>query len=693
MARWQRRARLGFGTFAVVFAGVLWFMTGERQAPAPPQAVERMDPEAVSEIRGGDVVQVKGARRDIRVEFATQVLYSDGGMRYTGFKAFVDDRGGRSFEITGNEAHVAPNQSAFDVRGDVTVSTSDGLVAKTGQATFAEADGILRGDGPLTFTRGRVSGAGVGFAYDRSLDRLELRQDAVIDVAPAAGAEQMAVRAGTAAYSRAERFMRFERGARLERQGQVMEAATATVFMLPDRDEPELIELRGQSRISGAAGIGSLKAMQASDINLRYGADGRTLEHALLVGNADVRLAAPGAASEQQLAAQSLDVALAPDGAVTGLAARDQVRVVLPSVAGAAARAVTSQTLQGEGAPGRGLTRMIFEGDVRYREETGGGKTARTARSRLLNASLTDAGGIDEALFSGGVTFEDGAMVATSVNAAYQVSKGLLALRAPGDEAQPQMKDPRLDLRATSIDVTLNPRRLNAIGKVSAIFAAGPGGASRPSLLTEDEAVVIICDTLVFDETTGAGTYSGGARLLQQKSGNSIRGDVVTMNEKTGVLSATGQVVTSLPLATTVEGPKGNSVGRANAFEFSETERRALFTGDPAQLDGAQGNLRANQIELTLAGGGNDLQQMIAEGGVSVTLDSRKATGQHLVYQPADGKYVLNGTPVRLVQGCEESTGRTLTFFRDSERISVDGNEEIRVQTKGGKCPGTPERP
>ena len=68
-------------------------------------------------------------------------------------------------------------------------------------------------------------------------------------------------------------------------------------------------------------------------------------------------------------------------------------------------------------------------------------------------------------------------------------------------------------------------------------------------------------------------------------------------------------------------------------------------------------------------------------------LDKRTATGQRMTYHPHDERYVLTGAPVRLVQGCQESTGRTLTFYQASERISVDGNEETRTQTKGGKCP------
>jgi len=143
-----------------------------------------------------------------------------------------------------------------------------------------------------------------------------------------------------------------------------------------------------------------------------------------------------------------------------------------------------------------------------------------------------------------------------------------------------------------------------------------------------------------------------------------------------------------LPIAgSTAGGAKGMSVARAGEFQFEDAKRRAVFL-EQAQLDGVQGNLRGNTIELFLAASGNGLERLVADGGVTAGVDKRVATGQHLTYFPPDEKYVLTGTPVRLVQGCQESTGRTLTFYRASDRISVDGNEEIRVQTKGGsKCP------
>jgi lipopolysaccharide export system protein LptA len=686
MARWQRYARFGFGLFAIAFALALWFVIGRRQPPAPPAAVERLDPKAVSEIRGGDVVQVKGAKRDIRVEFATQVLYSDGSANYTGFKAFVDDRGGRSFEISGADAHVAPEQSAFDVRGDVVLKTSDGLTAKTTKATFAEADGVLNGDGPVTFTRERLTGSGVGFKYERSIDRLELRDKAVINVAPGDDSQGMAVTAGSVAYSRLERFMRFERGMRMERQGQVIEADASTVFLLKDRDEPELVELRGHSKITGAEGSSSVQSMQAQDINLRYAPDGRTLQHALLVGQSTVTLSRADGSVGQRLDAETLDVTLAPDGAVTALAARDNTRVTIPPTATASAREITSQTLTGTGSPGRGLTQMLFETKVVYREDVKGA-SPRVVQARTLNASLAEGGAIERALFSGGFTFEEGRLTAQSLEAIYDVAKSTLELRGPESAPQPHVKNERVDLRANTIDANLSPLALRADGKVRALFAAGRREGERgASVLNQDEGVVVICDNLSFDEQSGAGVYTGSARLFQSQSGNEIRGDTIMMNAKTGMLAADGNVVTQLPLASKGEGAKGLSIGRADRFEFDDGARKATFT-TKAHLEGAQGDLQAQRIDVLLAAKGNDLRELTAEGTVVIKVENREATGQHLVHHPADDSYVLTGAPARLVDGCEESSGRTITFYRGSNRVLVNGSEQSRAQAKSGKCP------
>ena len=689
MARWQKRARVGLGVFAVTFAVVLWLMMGERQGPAPAPVVERLDPKSATEIKGGDAVQVKGAKQDIRVEFASQVLYTDGRTKYTNFKAFVDDRGGRSFAITGDEAWVGKDLSAYDVTGNVQLKTSDGLTATTPQASFAEADGILKGTGPVQFQRGRTTGSGVGFTYDRSLDRLWLLDKAQIQVAPSKDTGGMKVTSGSAGYSRAERYMRFERRMRLERDAQVIEADNATVFLLHDRDEPETLELRGHSSITGSGGSGSLQGMQAADINLRYASDGRTLESAVLTRQASVRVARPDGSVGQTLEADVIDTGLAPDGAVTRLLGRDNVRVTIPASGEAAARTVTGPLVNGVGEPGRGLTAMTFEDGVEYREDASKGTSGRVARGKTLKAALTADGAIDQADFTDGFRFEDGKLVATSTTAVYQIAKAILALRSPNGATAPHLEDDRVSLNARVIDVTLTPRQLRASGKVSAQFSGGRREGERgTTLLSDKEPVLVNAESFTFDETSGNGAYSGGAVLWQEQSATHIRADSITLNEKVGTLAATGKVVATLPIAgRRDDASKGTSLAQAGEFRFEDVKRTATFTKQ-AQFEGVQGNLRADRIELLLAPKDNTLERLDGEGSVTALVETRQASGQSLTYHPAEEKYVLAGAPVRLVRGCQESTGRTLTFYRASDNVLVDGNQEMRVQTRGGsKCP------
>ena len=76
-------------------------------SPPPSTPIERLDPKATSEIRGGDVLQHKGTKRDIKVEFGSQMSYADGRSQFTSFKAHIDDRGGRSFVISGTESRAS----------------------------------------------------------------------------------------------------------------------------------------------------------------------------------------------------------------------------------------------------------------------------------------------------------------------------------------------------------------------------------------------------------------------------------------------------------------------------------------------------------------------------------------------------------------------------------------------------------
>jgi lipopolysaccharide export system protein LptA len=111
---------------------------------------------------------------------------------------------------------------------------------------------------------------------------------------------------------------------------------------------------------------------------------------------------------------------------------------------------------------------------------------------------------------------------------------------------------------------------------------------------------------------------------------------------------------------------------------------QALFTGP-------QGTLKADRIEAVLAETGSGLERLEGYTNVSLTLgglaDRRTATGARLTYHAEDEQYDMSGTalnPLKLVEACREITGKTLTFYKSAERIIVDGDRQIRTNTKSG---------
>ncbi len=698
MSAWQKRTQVALAVVAVGVIGVVAYTLRPREARVAPPPIERLDPKAMVETRGGDVIQLKGSRQDARIEFDRQITYDTGETRLMGVKVSVENRSGRNYIITGKEAQVGKDEASYDITGDVKLETNDGLTAFANSATYSDAEKIVKAPGPVRFSRGRTSGSGVGFTFDEQRDTLWLLDQAVVTVAAEGESGRMEMTAGAFGFARKDRYMRFERTMHMVRDGQIIDANEAVITLFPDRDEPDLIELRGDSRVSGA-GMGALRSMSARDMNLDYGGDGRTLERATLAGQSAVQLAGTGGVAGQALRGEFIDVALAPDGSVNNLSSRQNVTVTLPATRDTSARTIRSNVLTAKGGA-QGLSAMTFQEGVNYTEAATRTQGARTARAQTLDAALDPASGaLQDATFTGTFHFTDGSMTATSNLARYRIAAGTLALSGKQGAADPQIKDEALTIEAETIDVTLNPRKMVAAGKVrSALLppakgtAAAPGG-KRPGLLGATEPVNIIANTLTYDEATRRGEYKGQAVLLQGQT--QINADSLTIDESKGDLMAAGKVLTSLAILgkETKDGQATPpTIGRGGSFTYTDQARRATYQTQ-ASLDGEYGNLRGEKIEIMLAAGDNSLARLDATEKVTAIVDKRTVTGAQLSYVPADEKYVVTGAPVTMVDAeCQELSGKTLTFFKASDRVQIDGNDEVRTQTKGGgKCAPVPK--
>ena len=133
-------------------------------------------------------------------------------------------------------------------------------------------------------------------------------------------------------------------------------------------------------------------------------------------------------------------------------------------------------------------------------------------------------------------------------------------------------------------------------------------------------------------------------------------------------------------------------------MSYVDRDRTITYQGStaaPAQVVGPAGDLRAERVLVALEGASNRVDRLEATSGVTLKLDARTATGAKLIYSTSDERYVMTGTgraPVRIIENCRETTGGTLTFYKSTDRITIDGNDAARTQSIRGEQCSEPRR-
>jgi lipopolysaccharide export system protein LptA len=733
MTSWQRRARFVIAGGAVVFAVVVFVALKPRAPLSPPTLATPADPGAVVEVTGGRVERFKLSRQDVRVDYRRQLTYANGSTKLEGVTIAADARaGGRSFTVTGKEASVGQNESTLELNGDVRLSASDGMTARTEHASYSDKDAMVRAAGPVEFSRGLMTGSGVGMTYDTARDVLVILDRSAVHVAPdERGAGAMEIASGTASFARRDQRVSFDRDVKLERGGQTLFADAAVASLTEDEKQLQALELRGHSRVGmDNPAPGALQGLAARDIDLRYAANGQSLERAVLMGDGSIGVAGERGAAPRQIRASTIDVALAPDGATpVALTGRDAVVLTLPAEGTLPARTIRSSTLDSTGDAGHGLTRAVFGGGAQYREQ--GSRVDRFASAETLDVALKPAmAGIADAKFSHAARFLDSGTTSTAAAARYDLDKGTLELTGSEPCApRPRVVNDQIAVDAARIDVTLAGPLLKAVGTVKSILqpagsprGAAPAPAARggpcgptaggvraasatpaskegskegnkdahlPSMFKQDTPVNVTADRLDYDGTTHRAAYTGSAQLWQEET--SIKGPSITLDDDTGDLTAGGGVATVTVrdgLTKDKKPQRVRSMATAEDFSYEDASRRATYTGK-AHMNNPDSDMTAAKIELYLKPSGDDLERAEAYDNVTLRDSNRTTTGSRLTYTTGDERYVVTGTPVKVLDECHrETTGRTLTYTKLADTITIDGNEQTRTQTKGnGQCP------
>jgi LPS export ABC transporter protein LptC/lipopolysaccharide transport protein LptA len=692
--KWQKRARLAVAIFGIACAIVVYAAIGERVRPVSAPPPQRIDPTAMIESSGNVLQQVRGTKQDYLIEAERQLTYKGGVSKFVGIRITVRNRGGRDYVVTAREAESGENQKELQLTGAVRLEANDGFVIQAATASFNQDDGLMTAPGAVTFQRGRMNGSGVGMSYDKNSDILTLADQSHVSLADEDGRTSMEFTSATSTFDRMKHTLALEGRVHALRGEQVIDATQGVARLTEDEQHITDIELRGNAHVAG--GASSVDSMSARDIDLHYAADGETLEHVALAGKSAVAMTGQNGSAGRQFIGETLDILLAADGSVTKATGRDNVRLDLPGAPDSPARSIEARALDADGEPGKGLTAAKFTDNVEFREE-GGKSAARVATSRNLTVTLVNDA-LTSAVFTGGVTFDEQPLHAVAGRANYDPAKNALVLSGIENGNLPYVNDDHVRVDANTIDVALQGRLMKAAGNVRTTLRArtarGPGQQETtklPSLLKQDQPANVNADALDYHGASGNAIYTGNATLWQGET--AVRADLITIDQSKGDLVATGNARSTIALDTGASVAQGAEIRYAdvtNTLTLVAGKNAAGLVLAQAHLSGQQGDLRADRIEVFLAEKGGHIDRLEAYTSVSLKVDTRTATSERLTYFSEDERYLMSGAStraVKVVEACRETIGKTLTFFKSTDRIIVDGKDEIRTQTKSGVSP------
>lgn len=703
--RWQRFAQIAIALFVIAFIAVLAAsmrrpVTNTDQATSATPLPDQKQPIQIWNPGGGKNEWFNAGRKVFDAQFGKHVGFADGRHLLSEGVRIITNRKGKDLFIDAREVEMREKSGNFEsanLKGKVTLTGEGGLEVRTEEATYVESEGIVRMPGPVAFKKGRLSGTGVGATYDLNKEVLWLLDKGTFAVEAAKdGTGAMSGSAAAIGLARLEHYVRLTKDAHINSEGRETRANEITITLTPDDERVQKLELRGSGRITG--GQNGPQGMSAQDIDVTYGADGRSIQNANLMEQAVLQLAAAGGG--KQISGRTINLGMAPDGkTLTNLNANENVQVDLPPENNGPAKRIRSAALVANGTPEAGLTTASFTGKVDYRETRAARRNLAAIDRHATSESLQietkpGLGAVDKADFRGNVEFKDADVTAKAPRGVYHVERDRIELMpSDGDPGlPPTVEDAKISVGARTIEFTLSTRDLSADTKVRSTLKQKAGGkqqAKVPSVLKQDEPINVTANKLRYQGSASKAVYSGNVVMWQEKDSGTIKGDTLTLDDKTGNLEVDGNVVTNFTLQETDKetGQKKQTptIGRAKTFVFDDKRRLGTYTGN-AQLDGPQGNLTAHKIEIFLKPNENEVERLEAYAGeqpVKIKEGKRTATGTHLTYTASDDKYLMIGTPVEAIEeqedkvNCQVSHGTSIEFYRGKEMGQLTGGGSL----------------
>ena len=549
-----------------------------------------------------------------------------------------------TMEIVADHAqHVASRPSAL-FQGHVKMTTDDGLVLETDELFYDGYDGLAQSEHKVTFHRKDLAGEARGMLYEGWSDSITFFKDVRIrlrdrDDPPAD------IEANAACLSREQNALFLEGNVSVKQGGNRTQSGALQLYFGDDRaiyralfrDGFELVA-QGDTGTLGFSfpRANGRKTIRGRRLDMTFG-KGRAIEEAA-AGPEAVMIVDPGPADlpeRREIRGDALIFKFGPDGKLREYLGNSgtSVRFVPLDPRAGDLRSISATDFVATLDPKTGEAESIsfVENVVFERKQQRG--TGSKAEFKEKTARM---------VVSGGAAFEDS-----------------LA---------------KVSLLASTIDIDTQTGSFRAWGGVRHTQKGGipgaPFGTSGSDLLATSRQVV-------YDSVRKATQYldrvvlRAGAdelRALTIETVETPQGPKIAADIDVEILVAGGASAAGLE-------------ARAAKMTYTPQDRKFVFAGS-ASVRQKDFETKAPEILVGLGPSKTfEVSSLEAQGGlVTLKAKERTAEGTHLVYNPQNGRVVMEGAPVRLEDQGRRVQGKSVAFSTSGDQVEVVG-EEGRTET------------
>lgn len=709
--------------------GVSYYKLRNAEKFKPKSEKPELSKEVTGIVEGYEQRVTKNDRLYLLVKASRDVTFSDGHHELENINMTVyPPEGETPDQITAARAIYQPDSNILSFMGSVKIETKDKLKVNTEALSFDQNSGIAQTDSHIAFERENVSGTSTGAVVEQKAQRLELKSNVQLTVAPAqSGATKRArpvlIKAARGTFEQNSMQLAFYGGVTVEQENDILSGDNLTAF-LNQQKHLERAEIRTNAymRVMDPG-----RAAEVKSVNMDFFMDkDQRLERALatndvaartLEGDADVQVtgstslevtfqAKDDASLLRQMVASGRSVitmsapkskANDPRAANKRLTAnavklfwRITGRDLEKAEASGDAELFVEPVVSSTRAERKKLNAPQFDCDffeagnlARTCKATGGSKATldpmqpvqnrgtRTLTSQTMTTVfLKDTQDVERVDAQGDSKFNENDRNGVAANVSYVAADQTVRLRG-GD---PTVWDSRGRTKAIELDADLANDVSYARGRTTTTYYSQEQTNGATPFSKTKSPVYIASERGEFRHESGQAIYTGNARAWQDD--NYVRGDklVIYMNDKR--MEATGHVQSAIYNARRRVENNNNTVvpvfAAADSMFYSDPDRTIHYEGN---VDIKQGSdrLTGGVADVYLDKETNEMQKTTAQRNVVLTQPNRKGTGDWVEYTTANEVAILKGNPARVEDVEQGNTeGNRLTLSVRDGKVTAD---------------------